>query len=144
MILEIQYEYIGQVIIDLEPFFASDASGSDDYEDVTTTTAPSEDFTTVTAPEASTTTFTTLQVPTGIDCNDGNNGGCQHTCFYPDDATNDEDAECECDECFFLTNGFDCEPIPACEVSGFLYQYQYNIFKFFLSCIRLSSNLEPL
>ena len=110
--------YIDQVITDLEPFFATE-SGSDDYDDVTTTTAPSEDFTTVTAPEASTTTFTTLQVPTGIDCNDGNNGGCQHTCFYPDDATNDEDAECECDECFFLTNGFDCEPIPDCEVLGF-------------------------
>ena len=70
--------YIDQVITDLEPFFATE-SGSDDYDDVTTTTAPSEDFTTVTAPEASTTTFTTLQVPTGIDCNDGNNGGCSVT-----------------------------------------------------------------
>ena len=123
--------YIDQVIIDLEPFFASDASGSDDYEDVTTTTAPSEDFTTVTAP-TTTTTFTTLQVPTGIDCNDGNNGGCQHTCFYPDDATNDEDAECDCDECFFLTNGFDCEPIPDCEVLGFYINISTIFFSFLI------------
>ena len=126
----------------MQPLSATDY---DYFDSVTTTTAPSEDFTTVTAPEASTTTFTTLQVPTGIDCNDGNNGGCQHTCFYPEDATNDEDAECECDACFQLTNGFDCEPIPDCVVEsvfGFCIsksvQYFFKISRFYFSY------LEPL
>jgi hypothetical protein len=62
-----------------------------DFEPTTTTTTTPAP--TTTTPKTTTTAAPTTTTLATIDCNDGNNGGCSHTC-------NRETNRCECPECW--------------------------------------------